>query len=77
MRWEPTKKRQGNCSPGVQNFFPYYSLVAFVGAFSTLGPIQTVWTFTNSWIPKEESSRPYPLCLTPPKGRRALHHGHE
>src|ERR1700730_7937024 len=47
-----------------------YSLDAFVGGFSTLGPIQTVWTLTNSWIPKEESSRPYPLLLTPPKGRR-------
>ena len=37
---------------------PTYSLGLCVGAFSTLGPIQTVWIFTNSRIPKEESSRP-------------------
>src|SRR5690242_12345727 len=46
----------------------YYSAVVFVGTFSTLEPIQTVCIFTNSLIPKAESSRPYPLCLIPPKG---------
>src|SRR5258708_3725241 len=38
--------------------FPGYSLAACTGTFSILGPIQTVWMFTNSCIPKEESSRP-------------------
>jgi ribosomal protein L34E len=32
--------------------------------------IQTVCALTNSCIPKCESSRPYPLRLTPPNGRR-------
>src|SRR5713101_7556365 len=41
-----------------RSLFPGYSLAAFTGTFSILGPIQTVWMFTNSCMPKEESSRP-------------------
>ncbi len=38
--------------------FSCYSLAACVGTFSTLGPIHTVWIFTNSRMPNQESSRP-------------------
>src|SRR5439155_7954722 len=33
------------------SFFTCYSLAACVGTFSTLGPIHTVWIFTNSRMP--------------------------
>ena|SRR5271166_2085485 len=32
--------------------------------------IQTVWAFTKACAPKCESSRPYPMFLTPPTGTR-------
>ncbi len=36
----------------------YSAGVALGAAASLSGPIQTVWTLTNSWMPKCESSRP-------------------
>lgn len=33
------------------------------------GPTHTVLVLQNSLIPSEDSSRPYPERLTPPKGR--------
>src|SRR5271157_4046602 len=35
-----------------------YSLGTVVGAALAAGPIHTVWIFTNSRIPNEDSSRP-------------------
>jgi len=39
-------------------FLCFSSFGTLVGAALTAGPIQTVWIFTNSRMPNEDSSRP-------------------
>src|SRR5258708_37855033 len=46
-----------------------YSPAGGASAVPCAGPTQMVWMLTNSRMPNDDNSRPYPLRLTPPNGR--------